>query len=286
MFCQIYKTSIKNLLRSLTFWVVFLLLIVVTLYSEGVDGHYGYNSSGTLIMDTDPIFVLDFRTYYITVHNVGVATVMLYMMPLFSVISTVLILARNHGDDFYEIEKAAGLSPLKYTLGKISAILTVNFIVVTLAVSIGFHFYIFSRGGVPYMGLWYYIGDSTMRILRIILFLFMPSIIMYVGITYVVGSLLKNSLGAAIVSIGYVIAYYIMSYPLRFRIPELYFDYFSPLPRKLSGYLYAYDTYAFEGYSELNGISFEKAAVCFTLLVTTGVICILISYLLTRKREK
>ena len=67
---------------------------------------------------------------------------------------------------------------------------------------------------------------------------------------------------------------------------KVYLDYFSPSPRKLVDYLYYYDSAFFEWYINSRETSFGKAAFCVLFLVAVGATGILISYLLTRKRDK
>jgi len=287
MFYEIYKTTIKNLFRSVIFWLSFLIIIGITIFSVS-QGHRIMSDTaiGIMIRDTDPRYVMNFEYYIIDIFNVFNSKIMLHSIPIFSIISTAIILAHNHRDEFFEIEKASGINLAKYTFGKILAILSINLIITLIVVHIGVHFYVHICGGVEYMGTFMYISDSAVRILRLVLFQAMPTITMYVGITYLVGTVFKSVFPAAITSIGYVVFYFSGMFVLRNRIVPIYFDYFSPSPRKLVDYLYYYDSAFFEWYINSRETSFGKAAFCVLFLVAVGATGILISYLLTRKRDK
>ena len=134
MFSSVYKTTLKNLFRSLIFWLAAAFVIGVTVY-EFSKGHYGEydHTLNEMIYDTDPRFVLSYIHYKSLMQNVCISDVMYYAMPIFTVISTVLVLNRDYGDQFFEIEKASGVKAITYTGGRLAALVTVNFALAAIA---------------------------------------------------------------------------------------------------------------------------------------------------------
>jgi len=271
MFFKIYKTTFKNIYRSPIFWMLFVLIAFV---------------AWDIIFDTDPRYVLGYNTYVKTVSNTMSSDVLYYLMPLFTSITTVLVVNRDHGDNFFEIEKAAGVKPIQYVFARLLAIFTLNLIVVTIISYLYLDLYVFIRGGVKYMGLWEYITDSTVRMLRMIIFRAVPLIVFYIGFTYFIGSLFKSGIAAAIGSISYVAFYAIGYLMLRLRVGEIYWDYLSPSPLKLTMYFHYYDHTEFEWLITTFQISMGDAILCISLLVGLGVIYSTIAYLCTRKRDR
>ena len=208
MFFKIYQTTFKNIYRSPIFWMMFALfgLIAWEVIAKPV---YGYHSIelNEMINDTDPRYILGYGSYVQRVSNTMSSELLNYAMPLFTAITTVLVLNRDHGDNFFEIEKAAGLEPVKYVFARLLTIFTVNIVVVTIMAYFYLHLYVFTRGGVKDLGLWEYMADSTVRMMRMIVFRAVPTIVFYIGFTYCIGSMFKSGITAAISSIGYIIFY-------------------------------------------------------------------------------
>ena len=71
MFYEIYKTTIKNLFRSVIFWLSFLIIIGITIFSVS-QGHRIMSDTaiGIMIRDTDPRYVMNFEYYIIDIFNV------------------------------------------------------------------------------------------------------------------------------------------------------------------------------------------------------------------------
>ena len=196
MFLSIYKTTIKNLLRSLMFWMAVGLVIGITFYEckNGVYSMYSY-SYKEIIYDTDPRFVLELNQYKNLIGNVCISFVMYYAMPIFTVISTVLVLNRDYGDQFFEIEKAGGVRSWKYTGGRISALVTVNFALVFIACFLGVWLYLLTRvgpEGVYKMETGELLWDSAKRLIRFIAFMPLPTTLFYISFTYFLGNIFKN----------------------------------------------------------------------------------------------
>ena len=286
MFWQTYKTTLKNLFRSVVFWLTVVIVILVAL--ENVLSYtYGYYdmSLNETIYDTDPRFILSYSTYIKQCFN-SLATLLCYAVPLFAAISTVLIVNRDYGDNFFEIEKAGGIKIYAYIMGRITALVSVCFLI-TLAVNfVFFHIYVFTRGGVKEMGIWEYIFDSTWRILLMNLCRALPCIIFFIGLTYSLGALFRSGIPAAIGGMGYALAAFAAYMVLRLQLKDIqfYFDYLSPIPNKLNMYLYMIGTEGFESFIQSQNTSLLHALVCIGIMAGTGALCVLISYLRMRKR--
>jgi len=260
------------------------LLIGIAFYS-GIEGFqlntkiHPITGEIKMVKDNSPEYVLGYGVYIKRIIN-SVLLVMNYAMPLIAVVSTVLILNRDYGDNFYEIEKGAGISPAAYFFGRIAALITVNFPLVVIASFISFHTYIITRGGISEMGALYYITDSSIRLMRIIVLVAFPAILFYIGVTFLLGCLFRSGMSASIVSIAYIVFNKIQP-RLREFIPQLYEEYFSPLPNKLTTYLYWYDTYEFN-----TNLSLKDATLAFLFQPTIFFITLILSYVFVRKRDK
>ena len=144
----------------------------------------------------------------------------------------------------------------------------------------------FTRGGVDGMGLFAMLGDSLPRILRFALFMGVPCVLMYVGLTYAVGNLLKNGIAGAVAGMGYIIAFYVgylmLSNGGQFA---LYFAYLSPVPHMTRFYLAALDRGNPASFMEMMNTSIEKAAIGIAVLVGVALIYYAVSYWRVRRRE-
>ena len=102
MFFQSYKNVIRNLFRSPLFWLTVLLVTGISIYlASGRSYTYYDEALNDVIPDTDPRFVLDFKTYVQHVTNTCAAKSMIYALPLFAVVTSSLILMRDYGDKFF-----------------------------------------------------------------------------------------------------------------------------------------------------------------------------------------
>ena len=127
MLFQSYKTALRNLFRSPLFWLTVLLVTGVSIYMASTRSYTYYDEAlNDVILDTDPRFILDFKTYVQHVSNTCGAKSMVYALPLFAVITSSLILMRDYGDKFFEIERAAGIKPSHYVWGRVAALITVT----------------------------------------------------------------------------------------------------------------------------------------------------------------
>jgi len=286
MFRQTYKATLKNLFRSGLFWFMVAILGGIVIYNSTTAFQISYKPNPITgivkpIMDTSPQYELHYGTYIKKIISAVCTDTMFYAMPIFTVVSTVLILNRDYGDNFYEIEKSSGISNITYLLGRIAALTTVNFSLVTIASFASFHIYIITRGGLSVVGLTYYITDSTVRLMRAIVFMAFPTILFYIGITFLFGCILRSGLYASIISLGYIMFYPLQKILIKGVLPQIYADYLSPIPDKLKDYLYWYDTYGFN-----TNLSYKEAILAFLFQPAVFLLTIVISYLFTRKRDK
>ncbi len=284
MFISIFKTTLKNLFRSITFWLALCVFIIVAIQNSLGGFHAVYNMElKELIFDTDPRYILEYRIFIQWINNC-VSALLNYIIPIFSVVSTVIILNRDYGDHFYEIEKAGGIKSSCYVLGRISALLTINGLLSFIISFLGMHLYVFTRGGVSGMELWDYIVESAVRLLRIDIFRILPCILFYICLTYLIGALFKNKIFAAIGGMGFAVYCYANSL---FTVNKagLFIEYLSPDPMKLSTYFHYYDTEWFEDITTAMNTSLTDAAICIAFLIGVGVLCSVLSYFLIRKRS-
>lgn len=275
MFYKTFTTTIKNLIRSASFLLVFAIFVVITIYGA---------AEGFYIGDDAPDMVLKYNDFIECVTNSIVAKLLMYSAPIFTVITVVLVLHRDYGDSFFEIEKAAGISPFRYLAGRLTALAFVNFVVLVFMNMLCLHYYVITRGGVDGMSVGSYLWESTIRLLRVDIFVGMPSLLFYIGLTYCVGALFKNGIPAAIISMGYAIMYYASYLMFRRRIAEVYFEYLSPIPKKLRGFFQWYDTDRFEMGLEHYDTSLLDATLCIVFLVGIGALFSLVAYRRIRKR--
>ena len=205
-------------------------------------------------------------------------------MPIFAIVSVVLVINHDYTNGFFEIEKAANIKPSKYFFARFLSISSINLIVLIIMHFLCLHLYIFTRGGVNDMKWSEYFIDSFVRMIRIDLLVAMPCILFYIAITYVIGTIFKNGIAAAISSMGYVVLFYVLQLMFRQRIAPVYFDYLSPIPRKLRQYFHYYDTEWFEELLNMQKTSLYDALICILFLLCIVVVCSLVSYLRIRKR--
>lgn len=276
MYCKTFMTTVKNLIRSATFWLVFVIFAIITIYGA---------AEGFYIGDDAPDVVLKYTDFVECVTNSIVAKLLMYSAPIFTVITVVLILHRDYGDSFFEIEKAAGISPFRYLAGRLTALIVINFVVLVFMNMLCLHYYIITRGGVDGMSVGSYLWESTIRLLRVDIFVGMPCLLLYIGLTYCVGALFKNGIPAAIVSMGYAIMFYASYLMFRRRIADVYFEYLSPIPKKLRGFFQWYDTDRFEMGLEHYKTSLFDVTLCIGFLVGVGILLSVIAYLRIRKRN-
>ena len=283
MFYAIFRNTVKTLLRSWIFWITFIILLAVTLPSvwERPEVAAGYE----YLLPTS----LSFQLYCQHVGNLFQASFLSYALPVFAVISTVLVLNRDYGDQFFEIEKAADISPAQYLIGRLSAIISLQLLVVLVLSGLLLHAYVIGWGGVDGMSFGAYLIDSTLRICRWTVAAALPCILICVGLTYFIGVLFRSGLVATIGGLGYVIFYNAMMMyyvPLvlvkGFEPAKIYVHYLSYRPKMLIEYLFTIES---GGGGILVRTSLGEALLCIGILVAFFVVFTAVSYWRVRRRE-
>ena len=285
MFFQIYKTTLKNILRSKTVYFLFIIMMAIAIYDASSASYSYYDMHlGETIFDTDPRYVLEFKIYIQEISN-SCTSMLMYSIPLFAVITTVLILNRDYGDNYFEIEKTENVKALSYLSARFLAILSVNFAVSTFVVLLAFYWYLLSRGGVADMEVLEIAIDSIIRLSRVIVMRVFPCVLFYVSFTYIIGNIAKSGIAGAIVGVGYVVVNYAATLMLRFRVNPFYFDSLSPIPNKLKTYLHYFDTEWFEKSLQNFETDHISAIICMSVLLGVSLIYFVFSFLIINRRE-
>ena len=289
MFLSTYKTTLKNLSRSLLFWLMVAFLLGFSIYqnTQAHNGSYNHELK-EMIWDTDPRYVLLPEKYVQKVDNDCINT-MLYVMPLFCVVAVFLTLSRDYGDGFYEVERAGGHKPLCYLTGRLAALATVCLPTFLLAILCRGYLFVITRGGVQGMENGELALDVLVRTVRTVVCTTWPAILMFIAVTYAIGVLFKNAWTAAAGTTVFIMVNYLFHYQLKFRIPDWYRDYLAPMPYKVRHYFKFYDYYdspeQFEAFLAKNNTSLEQMLTCVAYLLGLALIYSLISYLRLRRRE-
>ena len=283
MFYSIYRSTVRNMVRSVTFWLCVSILLVVTV-ETGLRTVYGVFDPdlGEMIWDSDPRYVLEHMPYIQQVNN-SISRLMVYILPCFYVITTVIILARDLGDGFFEIEKAGGVKPLRYLAARITALFSINAIVSLIAGVISLQIYVLTRGGVSGMAFWEYFADGTFRVIRSGIIRILPCMAFYICLTYCLGSLTKSRIAASVGGLSYMLFCYFNNL---FNVTKegLFVEYLTPNPFKLQMYMHYFGTDSHEDLIEIMNTSAWDALLCILFLCGCGGIFSLISWWNIRKR--
>lgn len=279
MYFITYKNTLKNILRSGTFWLIFGVLIVVASHGA-ISGYY--------VGDDEPGVRVSYNDFVEVIANSGISTLALYVLPLVAIVVTIIVLNRDYGDDFFEIEKASGLPHLPYLAGRLTAITTVVTVCMAISHAVCLHLYIFTRGGVPKLTPTEYLWESIVRMLRFDFCVILPELLFYLTMTYLLGVFLKKGYTTAAVSCVLMLSYYYVSITYRYqyisRFMDQFFDYFSPLPGKLRLYFQLYDTENDQFAYQVFDLSTADAIIGIAFLVGSSILFSLISYFRIRKR--
>ena len=277
MFRAVFRNTLKTLFRSITFWLVFAVFSVIMI-RWGLTPHVIYMEGYEPLQ----ISFSDFASEVITAVYAGLN----YPLSIFTVVATVLVLNRDYGDQFFEIEKAAGIKPSRYLLGRMSAVAFVAFAAQWILGFTELQLAVFNRGGLEGYSFLRYLGLSVFRWTYVNLCIALPNILFYIGLVYLIGTLLRNGIGAAIGGFAYIM----LSYDLFFRLrhepeAEVYVGYINPLAEKLQHYFLFLGREDEERWFAAFGTSLGKAALCICFFVGACVCCSLISCVRLRKRE-
>lgn len=286
MFIKGFNATIKNLVRSRTFWLCMILFVLLVGWRLSKPS-FGYVDMETYeqITDTDPRFVLTAHSYYKLMGNVpNMFTT--YLFPLVMVFFTAIVINRDYGDRFFEIEKAGGMRPTVYLLSRIAALTALGFALMLIASFAYVHGYVITRGGVVDMGIWEYIADSTVRTLRMCLFKGFPCTVFFIGVTYCVGAIFKNGIAAAIIPTIYTLAVYFVD----LRTPAndgLLLETLSHYPTNVSHFFYFYKVPGEDQqfWCDFYNISWTDVFISIGFLTGIAVLGCVISYFRVRKRN-
>lgn len=308
---RIYKNTLKTVLRARSFWLLVLLSILLTLpylywhvkaneLPEAVEKHY----LPTLSPEEQEAFLTDWYSYtrfeYLKdTSNLVSATFLYFVIPVFTVVTAVLVLNRDHGDQFFEIEKVANVKPGRYLFGRLCAIVTLPVALLLVWGGALMHIMTAMGGGVAGMSLGMYLVNSTLRMLRLTAVGALPCILFFASATYLVGTAAKSGLAAALGGFGYVLADQVLCH---FRntltifhpnaLADLYFTYLRHHPNVLQDYFYFFrpggtlDPDFVDAYSRsLSATNLGKALLSIAFLVGVFAVCSAASYALLHKRE-
>ena len=285
MFRAIYKTTYKNLLRSPTFWLAFFVLCFVGIETALRGFHTMYDFSlKEEIADTDPRYILEYDVFVQWLNN-AVTSLLLYIAPIFSVAITVIILNRDYKDDFFEIEKAAGIKPFQYIFARLTAMIIFGYLFIAAINFLQVNLYVFTRGGVNGIGNQDYFIENIVRLGRIQIARILPCAVFYTAFTYFVGALFKNYVVSAVAGFGYAIFNYAV---VLYSVREIgtFLNYCSPIATKLKNYMHLYDTEKFESFIKTTDTSLQDAMICISVLIGLGLVFGILCHILTCRRTK
>lgn len=281
MFRSTYKNTVKSLLRSVTFWLALGILVIWML-----DALKGFKSWA-------PGFeaaALSYETYSAHYLHVIFFNYCWDALPFFIIVLTTLVLNRDYGDQFYEIEKAANAGPGSYFFGRIAAIISVTLVVYYVICEGYTHIYVVRWGGVEGMSLGAYLADSTLRGLYCVLISPLPCMLLYIGLTYMVGNLFRSGLAGALGGFAHLVAWHLL--PPEWNVMGtgrdilvFYNAYLSPMPRKLTGFMQFVGLDNQGIYHATLGGSLGKAALCLAFAGGIFAVFAAISFWQIRKRE-
>ncbi len=220
------------------------------------------------------------------IDNTVNAGFMMYQISIFAIILVTLVLNRNHGDQFYEIEKAAGVSPLRYTLGRIAAVMTISLVTLEIFAFFSLQAIIIGSGGVEGQSVLQTVAATFPRMTWIVLGVGIPHLCFYVGLTYLFGTLFKNGLVGAVAGFVYDIFHFVTYLLYRYESGWMeYFDMYSQNPRVLRFFVSFVGTEREEMIFPRYGVTPGRALLSAGFLIGVGILCVAVSCWLTRRRE-
>lgn len=283
MFLATYRNTLKSLLRSVTFWLVaFVFCFVVLPYMTGNQqtpnamyitlNYWGRQSPSEM--------------YVQYVDNLICAKILLYSLPIFSITLAAVTLSGDYGDGFYEIEKARGVRPSCYILGRISAVSTAVLALSAIVSFICVYGYVIMYGGVTDRSFTWLLVDSVLRVGAYHLFIVMPNVLFHVGLTYLFGTLFRGGLAGGGVGFVHVIVYFIINMLYRHHFDfRTYFEYLSSIPRHLRYFLRFSCVEGGAEFLRMNRTTAPKALICVGFLLGCAALFLLCAWLRLRKRE-
>ncbi len=270
MFWQSYKNTFRTLFRTGLFLAMAALVVGMTIRQA---------ISGYRVSDHIAGFVVDADTYIQLVGNM--ITPMLWdSMLFFIIVSVMLILNRDYGDSFFEVERAGGITPASYFGGRIAALVSISVPFGLLMSFLGTDWYYFSRGGMEGMSLAAFWRDSSVRILRFYFLGAVPIMLMYLGVVCLVGCLLKSGFAGAVGGVILFVFHELCGTVLSLRMPSVY-RFFNPQAFEKYVYLTYYDQHLVSN----NSFTPTEFWLWFSVMLGFAAAGLAAAYLLTRKRE-
>ncbi len=287
MFRTIYKNTWKTLFRSVTFWLAVLVLLGISVFYVSMQVSF-YWESAENVQRFDPEYVPEVLPESLVqeVDNVVSGGFLVYQIAVFAIIATVLVLNRDYGDQFFEIEKAAGVSPFRYTAGRLAALLTVSAVALEVFSFATLHALLIGKGGVAGQNALQTMGATFPRLTCGVLFKGVPYLCFYIGLVYLFGTLFRNGLVGGAAGFANAIFYYV-TYML-YRYDDgwfTYFQYFCPSPNVLRFYVGYFGTANGERIFAMYGVTTGGMVFCVAFLVGVALACAAVSYWRTRRRE-
>lgn len=276
MFCATVRNTVKTLLRAKSFWLAVLVFAALVFWDV----------KATMIGE-DITFELPVPILYSLaqmVHN-QVITVMYYAFPVFAVITVALVLEQDYDNQFFEVEKAMDVRPSMYLAGRICALAAVDLTTVAVFTFLRQNINVYLMGGFRGMPLGKYLLESTYDLLRMDLLFCLPSLLYYIGIVYLIGSLLRSGKAAAIGGFAHVIAFYFYRSRFRWQATPNYFDYFSPIPDHLHHFASYAGVEGAEKTLQMFDTKVSDVLICLSFLLGVFALGMLLSYFTIRRRE-
>ncbi len=276
----------KTILRSPLVWAGLAATLGFAVYRLVVP-HYGAMDSVTFetILDTDPRFTPEYIQYINEVLNCPY-NLMRMLFPFLSVIVAGVVMMRDWGDGYFEIERAGGVRVRDYYLGRFLAVFTFVTFVAFLTVIISFHGYFITRGLPLGMSLGEYIPDSNVRVLRVFFICDIPAILRVIAFTFLFSGVLKNGITGTIAGTGYAVFIYVTTVMLNIqrRLPWEYNGYITPVPQYLYHYWGFYGTERFDQ-RVLNPYTTDMMITCLVSLYLIAAAVAVCSFLCVKKRR-
>ena len=288
MFVSTYKNTVKTLFRSPSFWMVVLVGTVYAVYNEVIVSNYGYVDMATyeMIWDTDPRYILDFQSYIKLFANMSNVICMI-PSALLCTVSTAVILMRDYGDRFFEIEKAAGMKPSAYVYGRFVSLTVINTAFHFILLNLCLFSYVITRSGVDGMTALNTFTDGFVRNIFLELIMAVPSILIYLCVTYIIGAVFHNGIVAAVGGIAYALFNMVLNKFFGWSGGEIIAvirDYLSPVPKKVFWFMYYFRTEWEEIPLETFNTSAKYVVTSVTAFVIFTAVITLIIYFKTKKR--
>lgn len=288
MFIATFKNTVKTLFRSPSFWMVLAIGLGYAIYNEVMACNYGYVNMETyeMIWDTDPRYVLNFQDYCKMLANTS-KTIATFSSALVCVVSASVIFLRDYGDRLFEIEKSSGIKPSAYVYGRFASLIAVNTANHFLLILISVFSYVVTRGGVDGMNLPAAFGDLFVRAFFQELIIGIPSVLIYVSVTYLIAALFKSGVAASIGGLLFALFYIVFGKLFVWSggpIIAFIREHLTPIPLKVFDYMYYFRTEYHQQMLEHFQITTEDVVFSVTAFVLFSALLSAIVYLSTKKR--